>query len=272
MDTTPRTVTSKDGTTIAYEQSGKGPVIVLVDSALADRTTCAKLVKLLAGKFTVINYDRRGRGDSGDTQPYAVEREVEDIEALIDEAGGSAFVFGSSSGAALALEAANKLPTKIKRQVLYEPPFIVDDSRPPMPEDMANQIAELVAGGRRSDAVKLFFSKGMGIPGFFVTLMRFMPGWSKSVAMAHTLPYDFMIMAGAQTGKPLPADRWASTTAPTLVMTGGKSEAFFHKGAQAVVEVLPDAQHRILKDQHHGSAVMSPKVIAEEITEFFEAS
>jgi pimeloyl-ACP methyl ester carboxylesterase len=266
-----KTVTSKDGTTIAFDRSGEGPTIILVDSALADRSASRKLAKMLAEKFRVINYDRRGRGDSSDTQPYAVEREVEDIEALIDESGGSAFVIGSSSGAALALEAANKLPTKIKKQALYEPPFIVDDSRPPMPEDFARQMTELVARGRRSDAVKFFFSKGMGIPAIFVTLMRFMPGWSKMIAMAHTLPYDLMIMEDTQKGKPLPADRWASTKAPTLVMTGGKSEAFFHKGAEALVKVLPEAQHRILKDQHHGSAVMAPKVIAEEITEFFKA-
>ena len=133
-------VTSKDGTTIAFDQIGNGPVVILVDSALADRTICAKLAKLLAKEFTVINYDRRGRGDSRDTQPYAVERELEDIEALVDRAGGSAFIFGSSSGAVLALEAANKISSKIKKQILYEPPFIVDDSRPPMPADFVEQV------------------------------------------------------------------------------------------------------------------------------------
>jgi pimeloyl-ACP methyl ester carboxylesterase len=264
-------VTSKDGTTIAFEQSGTGPAVILVDAALSDRSASAKLANLLAEKFTVINYDRRGRGESGDTQPYAVEREVEDIEALIDKVGGSAFVFGSSSSAALALEATTKLPAKIRKQALYEPPFIVDDSRPPMPDDFAEQITELVSAGRRSDAVKFFFSKGMGIPAIFVALMRFMPGWSKMTAMAHTLPYDIMILGDTQTGKPLLVNRWTSTTAPTLVMTGGKSEAFFHKGAQALADVLPNAEHRILKDQHHGSAVMAPKVIASEIAEFFKA-
>src|SRR6185369_14958996 len=135
-----KTVTSKDGTRIAFDQIGNGPVVVLVDSALASRAICAKLAILLAKDFTVINYDRRGRGDSTDTQPYAVQREVEDIEALIDGAGGSAFIFGSSSGAVLALEAANKLSAKVKKQVLYEPPFIVDDSRVPMPEGFLEQV------------------------------------------------------------------------------------------------------------------------------------
>ena len=183
-----RTVTSKDGTTIAFDQIGKGPAVILVDSALADRSVCVKLAKLLAEEFTVINYDRRGRGESGDIQPYTVEREVEDIEALIDVAGGSAFIFGSSSGAVLALEAANKLSAKVKKQALYEPPFIVDDSRPPMPADFIEQVKQLLARDKRSDALRLFFSRAMGIPGIFITLMRFMPSWSKSKSVAHTLP------------------------------------------------------------------------------------
>jgi len=266
-----RTVISKDGTTIAFDQTGKGPAVILVDSALADRGVCVKLAKLLAEEFAVINYDRRGRGESGDIQPYAVEREVEDIEALVDKAGGSAFIFGSSSGAVLALEAASKLPAKIKKQVLYEPPFIVDDSRPPMPADFVEQVKELLARDKRSDALKLFFSKAMGIPGIFITIMRLMPSWSKSKSVAHTLPYDLMVMGDTQRGKPLPASRWVTATMPTLVLTGGKSEAFFHTGGDALAEVLPNAQHRILKDQHHGSVVMSPSVVASEITQFFKA-
>jgi pimeloyl-ACP methyl ester carboxylesterase len=229
-----------------------------------------KLAKLLSEHFTVINYDRRGRGESGDTQPYTVEREIEDIEALIDEAGGSAFVFGSSSGAVLALEATNKLLAKIKKQVLFEPPFIIDDSRPPMPDDFAKQVTELVSAGRRNDAVMLFFTKGMGIPTIAVMLMRhLMSGWSKGVGMAHTLPYDFAILAGTQAGKPLPAKRWVSATVPTLVLTGEKSEAFFHNGARSLADLLPNAQHRILKGQHHGSVVMAPKAFASVLIEFF---
>jgi pimeloyl-ACP methyl ester carboxylesterase len=266
-----KTVTSKDGTTIAFDQIGNGPLVILVDSALADRTLCAKLAKLLAEEFTVINYDRRGRGDSTDTQPYAVQREVEDIEALIDAAGGSAFIFGSSSGAVLALEAASRLSAKVRKQVLYEPPFIVDDSRPPMPADFVEQIKELLAKGKRNDALRLFFSTAMGIPGIFITLMRLMPSWSKSRAVAHTLPYDLMVMGDTQQGKPLSTGRWASAAMSTLVLSGGKSEPFFHKAGDALAEVLPNAQHRILKDQHHGSVVMSPKVVASEMAQFFKA-
>lgn len=265
-----KTVTSKDGTKIAFDQIGNGPVIINVDSALASRAICVKLAALLAKDFTVINYDRRGRGDSTDTQPYAVEREIEDIEALIDGAGGSAFLFGSSSGAVLALEAANKLSAKVKKQALYEPPFIVDDSRPPMPEGFLEQVKGALAQGKRTDALKLFFSTAMGIPGIFVFIMRLMPSWSQSKAVAHTLPYDLAVMAGTQQGKPLSQTRWASATMPTLVLTGGKSEAFFHKAGDALAEVLPNAEHKILKDQHHGSAVMSPDVIASEMTNFFK--
>lgn len=144
---------------------------------MADRGGTAKLAKHLSAHFTVINYDRRGRGKSTDTPPYSVVREVEDIEALIDSFGKPAFVFGSSSGAVLALEAANQLGAKVAKLFLYEPPFIVDDSRPPMPAGLSAEIRALAGAGSRNDAVKAFFAKGMGIPGFAVTLMRWlMPG------------------------------------------------------------------------------------------------
>ena len=265
-----KTVTSKDGTKIAFDQIGSGPVIILIDSALADRKICAKLANRLAEEFTVINYDRRGRGDSTDAQPYAVEREVEDIDALIEATGGSAFLFGSSSGAVLALEAASKLSAKVRKQILYEPPFIVDDSRPAMPADFVEQVKELLAKDKRTDALKLFFSTAMGIPGIFIFMMRLMPSWSKSKAVAHTLPYDLMVMGDTQQGKPLSANGWAAASMPTLVLSGGKSEAFFHKAGDALANVLPNAQHRILKDQHHGSVVMSPNIVASEITQFFK--
>jgi len=267
-----RTVTSKDGTTIAFEQLGSGPAILLVGTALSDHTDAAKLAKFLARKFTVVNYDRRGRGNSADTPPYAVEREVEDIEALIDAAGGSAFLFGSSSGAVLALEAGSRLGTKVNGLFLYEPPFIVDDSRPPMPDDLVGQIDGLVAANRRSDAVRLFFTKGMGIPVIFVTMMRLlMPGWSKAAGMAHTLRYDFAVMAGTQSGKPLPAGRWAATQAPTLVVVGSKSEAFFHNGAKALNGLLPHTQYRALEGQDHGAVQMAPNATATAVEEFFLA-
>lgn len=265
------TVLSKDGTRIAFEQSGAGPTLVLVDAALADRAGTAKLAQLLAQHFTVINYDRRGRGESSDTLPFAVEREVEDLEALIDVAGGSASLFGSSSGGVLALEAGNRLAHKVEYLFLYEPPFIIDDSHPPVPDDLAQQITTLVAAKRRNEAARLFFHKGMGIPAVFVTLMRFlMPGWSKMAAIAHTIPYDLAVLAGTQVGKPLPTERWTQVKAPTLVLVGSKSEAFFHTGAKALVGLIDHAHYRSLPGGHHGSVLMAPKEIAAEVVEFFD--
>ena len=268
--TNQKTVISKDGTSIAFEEMGAGPVVILVEPALSDRSGGVKLAKHLAGKFTVISYDRRGRGKSTDTQPYAIEREVEDIEALIDATGGSAFLFGSSSGSVLALEAANKLDGKVKQLFMYEPPFIIDDSRPPMPDDFIDEVSALVSADRRNDAVRLFFTKAMGIPGFAVTLMRIlMPGWSKMAGVAHTIPYDLTLLAGTQTGNALPSSRWARTTAPTLVMVGSKSEAFFHSGARALTNLLPDAQYRSLEGRDHSAVVMASKAIADEVEQFF---
>src|SRR5258708_4960561 len=154
---------SQDGTPIAFNQSGQGPAIILVLGAFNDQATGAPLAAHLSERFTVFNYDRRGRGDSGDTAPYAVDREIEDLEALIKEAGGSASVFGYSSGATLSLKAAAR-GLAITKLVLYEPPLIVDDSRPRPPQDLAAQISDLVLAGRRGEAGGLFQTLGVGIP------------------------------------------------------------------------------------------------------------
>jgi len=261
-----RKVISKDGTAIAFDQSGEGPAVILVGGALSDRSGSAPLVELLAPHFTVFSYDRRGRGDSGDTAPYAVEREVEDIEALINEAGGSAFVYGMSSGAVLALEVASKLPTKIKKLALYEPPFIVDDSRPLPPKDYVKQLDELTAAGRRGDAVEFFMTEAVGVPAEYLAQMRDMPMWAAMEEMAHTLAYDGAVMGDTMAGKPLPAQRWASATVPTLVMDGGESPTWLGNAAQAVAAVLPNARHRTLEGQEHGVA---PEALAPVLEEFF---
>jgi pimeloyl-ACP methyl ester carboxylesterase len=261
-------VVSKDGTTIAFDRSGNGPAVVLVGGALSVRShpMVAQLVERLSQRFTVLNYDRRGRADSGDTSPYAVRREVEDLEAVIDAAGGSAFVFGSSSGAVLALEAASTLPTKITKLALYEPPFIIDDSRPPVPNGLLQQLNEAVASGRRGDAVEIFMTKAVGLPKESLVSMRKDPSWAQMEAVAHTLAYDVLIVGDTMGGKPLPADRvkqWAAATMPVLVMAGEKSEPFMHKGAQALVEALPSAQHRALAGQGHAadSAALAPVLV-----------
>src|SRR5260370_19391288 len=171
------TALSKDGTPIAFDRVGTGPPVILIDGALCYRGMgqSRQLAELLAQHFTVFTYDRRGRGGSGDTAPYAVEREVEDIAALLSEAGGAAFVWGMSSGAVFALEAANRL-SGIKKLALYEAPLIVDDRRS-MTQDDWVRIGAAVAADRRSDAVKVFL-KSVGVPGFFIALMRLLPMWS----------------------------------------------------------------------------------------------
>jgi pimeloyl-ACP methyl ester carboxylesterase len=260
-------VVSKDGTAIAFNRIGSGPPVILVDGALCYRCMgpSGRLAELLSRHFTVITYDRRGRGASGDTAPYAVEREVEDIAALLNEAGGAALVWGISSGAVLALEAANRL-TGVKKLALYEAPFIVDDSRPTTEDDWV-QIGEAVAADRRSEAVKLFL-KSVGVPGFVRALMPLMiPVWSKLKAVAHTLPYDGAIVRDNQRGKPLPASRWASVTVPALVMDGENSPAWMLHANRTLASVLPNAQYRTLEGQTH---LLKPKAHAPILVEFFK--
>jgi pimeloyl-ACP methyl ester carboxylesterase len=186
-----KTAISGDGARIAYDELGEGPPLVLVGGAFNTRSFGPNggLAALLAERFTVINYDHRGRGASTDTAPYSVEREVEDIGALIEEAGGSVSVFGISSGATLALEAANR-GLNIEKFALYEAPFVVDDSCAPVPNDYLKRLENLVASDRRGAAVRLFMREGVGLPAVVVALMRFMPAWSKLKAVAHTVVYD----------------------------------------------------------------------------------
>lgn len=259
-------VFSKDGAHIAFDRSGKGPPLILVDGALCYRASgpMGPLAASLAPNFTVFKYDRRGRGDSGDTKPYAVEREVEDIDALIKEAGGSAFVFGASSGAALALEAARG-GLGVKKLALYEAPFIVDDSRPPLTEEYISQLNQFLESDRRGDAVKLFM-KLVGLPSILIALMRFMPAWSKLKGVAHTLPYDTAIVEENQRGKPLPAGRWDSVNMPALVIDGGKSPAWMRTAMKELAGVLPNAQLRTLEGQTH---MIKAKVLAPTLEEFF---
>jgi pimeloyl-ACP methyl ester carboxylesterase len=266
-----RKVVSKDGTSIAYERSGKGPVVILVASALADRSAAAQLAALLAENFTVINYDRRGRGESGDTSPYAVAREVEDIAALIEEAGGPVYIFGHSSGAVLALEAVSKLSSRIKKAVLYEPPFIVDDSRAPIPEDFTRRVNELVSAGRRGDAVEHFMVSAVNVPPELVKQMRTYPMWPGLEKLAHTIAYDIAVMGDTQAGKPLPAKRWASASSFTIVMCGDKSPPFLQRSAKAVADILPNAKHQTLKGQDHSVVFTAPKVIAAALNEIFSS-
>jgi pimeloyl-ACP methyl ester carboxylesterase len=261
-------VLSGDGTPIAFDRRGDGPAVILVDGALCHRGMgpSTPLAELLARRFTVFTYDRRGRGESGDTAPYAVEREVEDIAALVTQAGGAAFLYGVSSGAALSLEAANRLPG-IRKLVLYEAPFIVDGTRAPISKEYWARIGKAAAAGRRSEAVRLFL-KATGVPAVFLAMMRLMPVWSKLKAVAHTLPYDGALVQDYQKGQPLPAGRWAAVTIPTLVMDGGKSPAWIRNAARSLAGVLPNAQYRTLGGQTH---MVKPDVHAPVLEAFYSA-
>ena len=260
--------TSKDGTSIAFEKLGNGPAVILVDGALCYRKLgpMAPIARELASGFTVFTYDRRGRGQSGDKAPYSVQSEVDDIEALIEVAGGSAFIYGASSGAALALAAASQLEG-IRKLALYEAPFIVDGSHTPQAEDYPSKMNGFIAADRRSDAVRLFM-KEVGVPAVVVAMMPLMPQWSKLKAAAHTLPYDMAIMGDTRSGKPLPAERWAALRMPTLVGVGGKSPHSMQNAMRALANVLPNAQLRVLDRETH---VVKTKAITPILAEFFSS-
>ncbi len=272
------TVRSADGTIIAFTKAGQGPPLILVDGALCSRSfgPMPKLAAQLTPHFTVYTYDRRGRGASGDTPPYAAGREVDDIEALVALAGASegvregaaeaVFVHGTSSGAALALEAAKRIPA-IGKLAVYEPPFIVDGTRSPMPEDYLPRLNRLVADERAGDAVKMFM-RFVGTPAIFTAVMPLTPVWPKLKAVAPTLPYDITIVQDHQRGTPFAPAEWAGVKIPTLVAAGAKSPAWMTNGTRALADALPDAQYRTLSGQNH---MVKPQAIAPVLTEFFLA-
>jgi pimeloyl-ACP methyl ester carboxylesterase len=254
-------VISKDGTEIAFDRTGEGSPIILVVGAFNDRATGAPLAKLLEPHFTVFNYDRRGRGSSGDTIPYTVEREIEDLEALIVEAGGSASVFGYSSGGVLSLKAAAHGLT-ITKLALYEPPFKIDVNSSRLPADLAMQLAELVSSGRRGDAVELFQTKAVGIPPEVVAGLRNAPFWPSLEKIAHTLVYDATIIGNLS----LPTEWASSITQPTLVIAGGESMQEFRLAEEALADILPNAEYLSLDGQTHH---IVPAVLAPVLKEFY---
>jgi pimeloyl-ACP methyl ester carboxylesterase len=261
-------VISRDGTPIAYDRYGSGPALILVGGAFQHRAFDAPttaLAERLGAHFTTYHYDRRGRGDSGDTAPYAVGRELDDIDALIAAAGGSAYLFGHSSGAAVTLDAVAR-GAAVPKVVLYEPPVVVDDTRPAVPADMAARLTALVAEGRRGEAVELFLTRSVRVPPEVVAQMRQSPVWPGFEGVAHTLAYDAAFVAGVTAGRPIPAERWGAVTVPVLVLDGGASPEWMHRAARAVTDALPDARRRTLPDQVH--AVVA-EVVAPELTSFF---
>jgi pimeloyl-ACP methyl ester carboxylesterase len=256
-------VTSKDGTTIAFDRMGDGAPVILVSGGSVDRSSNAQLAPLLEADFTVLNYDRRGRGPSGDTPPYAVQREIEDIDAVISAAGGSAHLYGSSSGAALALEAAAS-GSAVTKLALWEAPYILDENARP-PADQVEQYERMLAEGRRGDAAQYFMEKVVGMPAEFVAGARNQPWWAATEALAHTLPYDATIMGDYS----LPTATAAKVSAPTLVIDGGGSFGFMAQAANALAEALPHGQRRTLVGQDHN---VDAAVLAPALREFFASA
>jgi pimeloyl-ACP methyl ester carboxylesterase len=253
-------VRSSDGTAIGFDRLGQGPRVVLVSGGSVDRSSNLPLAQELASDFTVLNYDRRGRGPSGDTPPYVIEREIEDIEAVIEATGGEASLYGSSSGAVLAMLAAEAdLP--VAKLAMWEPPFIPEGMAPP-PEDQVEQYETMVAEGRRGDAVEYFMSKVVGMPPEFVAGAKQQPFWAAMEALAHTLAYDARIMGDYR----IPVDRAAGVKVPTLVIAGGADMPWMRDTAAALAEALPQGQVRFLNGQGHD---VDPRVLAPVLKGFF---
>ena len=265
-------VISKDGTTIAYEKLGRGPPLILVDGAFCSRSfgPMPELAKALSDRFTVVYYDRRGRGDSTDAGVVDVEREVDDIDALVGAVGGEAFVYGCSSGAVLAVRAVARGGFVAKKLVVYEAPLSLDGTNFPSPADWGEQIAVLVKRDRRGDAVKLFM-RVVGTPRFAIFMMsNLMPKiWKQLCAVAHTLPYDFAILGDTQRGGPLPdelAQKLAAIRVPTLALSGGKSPPFMKHAAEVIANGVVDGRSAVIAGQDHNVAA---KAVAPVIADFF---
>lgn len=259
-----RTVRSRDGTTLAYDIYGSGPALIYITGASCFRSffPIVQDAKAFAGKYRVYSYDRRGRGDSSDASPYAVEREVEDIEALIDLAGGSASLYGHSSGAVLALEAALRLGGKVERVVLYDPPYVHDEAERVRYGILSRRVNELLGEGKNAHAMTTFL-KGIGMPRLFVSFLRLMPGWRTMVALAPTLAYDILLTRDLP-----PLERARRVTVPVQVIVGEKSPARIqHVGGQ-LAEAIPGATFIRLPGQGH---MVSAKALLPVLASFLNS-
>ena len=262
-----KNVISKDGTRIAFEKTGQGPAVILVDGAMGYREYFGgrPLAAELSKEFTVYTYDRRGRGESTDTQPYAVEREIEDIEALIDEAGGSVYLYGFSSGTVLALKAAGKLgANKVVKLALYGPPLNSDDDKAKQDfAQYAKRMAELLEANKRGDAVAFFLADMM--PAEMIEGMRQSPEWPVMEAVAPTIAYDNAVMGDGS----LPVEDTKAATMPALVLDADESPSFIHEAADALAKAMPKTQRKTLEGQMH---LALPEALAPVLAAFFNAT
>jgi pimeloyl-ACP methyl ester carboxylesterase len=249
---------SKDETRIAFEKTGNGPALILVGGALSHRNGGKPLAATLERHFTVYTYDRRGRGESGDTKPYAVDREIEDLAALIERAGNHAYLYGVSSGAALVLQAAVKLgPTKVPKLAIYEPPYGQSERDF---NEQKTRVNQLVETGKPGDAAAFFFS-AIGMPPEAVEDMKRSPEWEGIKKVDFTLAYDYAVL-----GNGAVPDTVKQIGVPTLVLNGEKSMPFMPKTADRIAELIPHAERKTLKGQTHQAA---PDAVAPLLIEFF---
>lgn len=253
---------SKDGTTLAYDVYGSGPALIFITGASCHRSFKPVVddAKVLATSFTVYNYDRRGRGDSGNTLPYSLEREIEDIEAMIDVAGGTAYVYGHSSGAVLALEAALRLGGKVRKVAMYDAPYVHDEQEKVEYHQLSQTVQKLLDDGNNAEAMRTFL-KGIGMPRAFVWLLPLFPGWQKMKAIAPTLAYDI-----ALTQDLAPVERAAEITIPALIGVGERSPTGLHVVARQLAKAIPNAKYSQLTGQDH---MVNAKKLLPLLSDFF---
>ena len=257
------TVTSKDGTRIAYERSGSGPAVVLICGGSTDRGSLAGLAAVLSATNTVYNVDRRGRGDSGDTLPYAIEREIEDIAAVIDATGGPAGLYGTSSGGALTLLAAAALGDRVRKLAIWEAPYFVDPAlRPPL--DTVEQYRKRLDAGHPEEAAEYFMTDVVRLPKEFVEFAKTQPFFAGQVKIAHTLVYDGLVMGDYL----IPTEVAETVTSPTLVLAGGADFPPMIEAARALAAAIPNAEFGHLEGQGHN---VDPAIIGAVLAEFFAA-
>lgn len=258
-----KTTQSKDGTVIAYDVYGSGPALVYITGASCFRSfrPVRQDAKAFAQEFTVYNYDRRGRGDSTNTLPWSVEGEVEDIEAMIDAAGGKAHLYGHSSGAVLALEAALRLGDKVQKVVMYDASYVHDETEKAKYNQLSQHIHQLLKDDQKAKAMKSFLT-GIGMPKALVFLLPLFPDWRIMKALAPTLAYDI-----ALTRDMPPVERAAEVTVPLQIIVGQKSPAGLHDVANQLTKAIPMAKLIELAKQGH---LVSAKALLPLLKDFLK--